>query len=77
MAGIISLTGASIIWLESWAGETIDLRFRFRTGFEGSISDENETLWTGNDGFGVDNLTITKQTQHSSLMCKTNKLKLT
>ena len=47
--------------LSPWAGETIDLRFRFRTGFEGSISDENESLWTGNDGFGVDNLTITKQ----------------
>ena len=47
--------------MSPWAGETIDLRFRFRTGFEGSISDENESLWTGNDGFGVDNLTITKQ----------------
>ena len=47
--------------LSPWAGETIDLRFRFRTGFDGSISDDNESLWTGYDGFGVDNLTITKQ----------------
>ena len=47
--------------LSPWAGETIDLRFRFRTGFEGSIADANESRWTGNDGFGVDNLTITKQ----------------
>ena len=47
--------------LSPWAGETVDLRFRFRTGFEGSIADDNESLWTGLDGFGVDNLTITKQ----------------
>ena len=47
--------------LSPWAGEIIDLRFRFRTGFGGSVSDANETLWTGFDGFAVDNLTITKQ----------------
>jgi hypothetical protein len=47
--------------LSPWAGETVDLRFRFRTGFEGSISDENESTWTGNDGFAFDNLTIFKQ----------------
>ena len=47
--------------LSPWAGETVDIRFRFRTGFEGSISDDNESLWTGNDGYAVDNLTITKQ----------------
>ena len=53
--------GVGTFDLSPWAGETIDLRFRFRTGFEGSVADENESLWTGNDGFGVDNLTITKQ----------------
>ncbi len=47
--------------LSPWAGEKIDLRFRFRTGFGGSISDDNETRWSGFDGFAVDNLTITKQ----------------
>ena len=47
--------------LSPWAGETVDIRFRLRTGFEGSIADDNESLWTGNDGYAVDNLTITKQ----------------
>ena len=47
--------------LSPWAGETIDLRFRFRTGFDGSIADDNQSRWTGYDGFAVDNLTITKQ----------------
>lgn len=47
--------------LSPWAGETIDIRFRFRTGFTGSIADDNESLWSGRDGFAVDNLTIWKQ----------------
>ncbi len=48
--------------LSPWAGETIDIRFRLRTGFEGSISADNDSQWTGRDGFAVDNLTIWKQT---------------
>jgi len=47
--------------LSPWAGETVDIRFRFRTGFDGSIADDNESQWTGRDGFAVDNLTIWKQ----------------
>ena len=47
--------------LSPWAGETVDIRFRFRTGFEGSIADDNESRWSGFDGYAVDNLTITKQ----------------
>ena len=47
--------------LSPWAGETVDIRFRLRTGFEGSVSDDNESRWTGYDGFAVDNLTISKQ----------------
>lgn len=47
--------------LSPWAGETVDIRFRFRTGFTGSISDDNESRWTGRDGYAVDNLTIWKQ----------------
>jgi hypothetical protein len=47
--------------LSPWAGETVDVRFRFRTGFVGSISDDNESQWTGRDGYAVDNLTIWKQ----------------
>ena len=48
--------------LSSWAGEEVDIRFRFRTGFGGSIADDNESRWSGRDGFAVDNLTIWKQT---------------
>ena len=47
--------------LSFWAGETVDIRFRFRTGFEGSTADNNESRWSGRDGFAVDNLTIWKQ----------------
>jgi len=48
--------------LSPWAGETVDIRFRLRTGFEGSISSDNESEWSGRDGYAVDNLTIWKQT---------------
>ena len=47
--------------LSDWAGETVDVRFRFRTGFEGSTADDNESRWSGRDGYAVDNLTIWKQ----------------
>ena len=47
--------------LSPWAGETVDIRFRLRTGFEGSISDDNESLWSGRDGYAIDNITIYKQ----------------
>ena len=47
--------------LSPWAGETVDVRFRFRTGFEGSTADDNESRWSGRDGYAVDNLTIWKQ----------------
>lgn len=47
--------------LSQWAGETVDIRFRFRTGFDGSISDSNESRWSGRDGFAFDNISIWKQ----------------
>jgi len=47
--------------LSPWAGEVVDIRFRLRTGFEGSISDDNESLWSGRDGYAIDNVTIYKQ----------------
>ncbi|MBI31481.1 MAG: hypothetical protein CMB72_02635 [Euryarchaeota archaeon] len=53
-------TGEDAIDLTPWAGEIIDLRFRFRTGFSGSVgtSDEvNQTQW---DGFAFDNISIRK-----------------
>ena len=48
--------------LSQWAGETVDVRFRFRTGFEGSTTDTNESRWSGRDGFAVDDVEIWKQT---------------
>ena len=57
-----SQNGVGEFDLSPWAGETIDIRFRLRTGFEGSISDDNESLWNGRDGYAVDNLKIYKQT---------------
>ena len=47
--------------LSNWAGEVVDLRFRFRSGYQGSIGYQNETFWSGLDGFAFDNLSITKQ----------------
>lgn len=47
--------------LSPWADETVDIRFRFRTGFQGSTADDNESRWSGRDGFAVDNLSIWKQ----------------
>ena len=53
--------GLGVFDLSPWANETVDIRFRFRTGFEGSTVDDNESRWSGLDGFAVDNLTIWKQ----------------
>ncbi|RAH14343.1 MAG: hypothetical protein CMB56_005490 [Methanobacteriota archaeon] len=47
--------------LSNWAGDVVDIRFRFRSGYQGSIGYENETFWSGLDGFAFDNLSITKQ----------------
>ena len=47
--------------LSDWAGEVVDIRFRFRTGYFGSTSDADDSQWSGRDGFAVDNLTIWKQ----------------
>ena len=46
--------------LSRFAGDTIDIRFRFKSGWEGSLG-ANETLWSGRDGFAIDNVTIWKQ----------------
>jgi len=47
--------------LSAFAGEEIDIRFRFKSGFTGSVGDDNETRWSGRDGFAVDNISIWKQ----------------
>ena len=61
--------------LSQWAGETVDVRFRFRTGFEGSTSDTNESRWSGRDGFAVDDVEIWKQTTSFFPNLKLNKYK--
>ena len=54
--------GVGAFDLSTWAGETVDIRFRFRTGFDGTISDSNESRWSGLDGYAIDNISIWKQT---------------
>ena len=56
----IDLQDNNSLDLTPWAGETIDLRFRFRTGYEGSVGLDNESRNTQFDGMAIDNLTITK-----------------
>ena len=38
----------------------MDVRFRFKSGWEGSVG-SNESTWSGRDGFAIDNVTIWKQ----------------
>ena len=52
--------GLGAFELSRFAGETIDIRFRFKSGWEGSLG-TNESLWSGRDGFAIDNVTIWKQ----------------
>ena len=46
--------------LSRFTGETVDIRFRFKSGWEGSVG-TNESTWSGRDGFAIDNVTIWKQ----------------
>lgn len=46
--------------LSRFSGETVDIRFRFKSGWEGSVG-SNESTWSGRDGFAIDNITIWKQ----------------
>ena len=61
--------------LSQWAGETVDVRFRFRTGFEGSTTDSNESRWTGRDGSLLMMLRFGSKQHLSSLTLKLNKYK--
>jgi hypothetical protein len=47
--------------LSRYAGEIVDIRFRFKSGWLGSNSYDDENRWTGLDGFAIDNLKIWKQ----------------
>ena len=53
--------GVGAFDLSPWAGQTVDIRFRLRTGFEGSVSSSDDQLWQGRDGYAIDNVTIWKQ----------------
>ena len=52
--------GESGIDLTPWAGETVDIRFRFRSGHSGSVANDNATYNHEKDGFAIDNITINK-----------------
>ena len=52
--------GLGAFELSQFAGETVDIRFRFKSGWDGSLG-TNESLWSGRDGFAIDNVTIWKQ----------------
>jgi len=52
---------ANTIDLTPYSGQTIDLRFRFRSGLEGSVGPEGSADNSALDGFAVDNITIRKR----------------
>ena len=47
--------------LTPYAGEVIDLRFRFRSGLLGSVGTVDTSYDTGFDGFAFDNITVIKR----------------
>ena len=56
----IDLGGDNGIDLTPWAGETVDIRFRFRSGIAGSVGNDNKTNNNELDGYAFDNLSINK-----------------
>ena len=52
--------GLGAFELSRFTGEVVDIRFRFKSGWEGSVG-SNESTWNGLDGFAIDNITIWKQ----------------
>ncbi len=49
---------ADSIDLTPYAGQTIDIRFRFRSGLEGTVGPEGSEDFSGLDGFAIDNVSI-------------------
>ena len=47
--------------LTPYAGQTIDIRFRFRSGLEGSVGPDGSADNSALDGFAIDNITIRKR----------------
>ena len=52
---------ANTIDLTPYAGEIVDIRFRFRSGLEGSVGPEGSADDSGLDAFAIDNITIRKR----------------
>ena len=46
--------------LTRYAGEVVDIRFRFRSGLMGSVGPDGSSQDTGLDGFAFDNISIRK-----------------
>jgi hypothetical protein len=64
----MNFTGNNSLDLTPWAGDVVDIRFRFRTGYLGSVGLDNESRNTQFDGMAFDNLTITKTvTQYGAI----------
>ena len=49
---------ADSIDLTPYAGQSIDIRFRFRSGLEGTVGPEGSLDYSGLDGFAIDNISI-------------------
>ena len=56
----MELRGDDAIDLTPYAGEVIDIRFRFRSGLMGSVGPDGSSQDTGLDGFAFDNISIRK-----------------
>ena len=56
-----SESGVGAFDISTYAGSVVDIRFRFKSGFRGSNSDDDDSRWSGRDGFAVDNVNIWKQ----------------
>ena len=55
-----SFSGDDAIDLTPYAGEVVDIRFRFRSGLMGSVGPDDSSQDTGLDGFAFDNISIRK-----------------
>jgi len=55
------LSETESIDLTPYAGEVIDIRFRFRSGLEGTVGPAGSSDDSGLDGFAFDNITIRKR----------------
>ena len=56
-----SESGVGAFDISEYAGSIVDVRFRFKSGFTGSNSNDDDSRWSGEDGFAVDSINIWKQ----------------